>query len=142
MGVEKDYFRQKYSVSKRLRGCQGLKVRGLDLEHAGPVRKGCGMKLEGWASPGNICVMVDYVIVSSFSPGPVPLPFAMGQKTREPFRSARVVLSLFFFLRLAPELTSVVNLFFLFSPKPQHIAVYSSCRSLWLCYVGCRLSMA
>ena len=38
----------------------------------------------------------------------------------------------FFFLRLAPELTSVANLFFslLLLPKsPKYIVVYSSCRS-------------
>ena len=47
---------------------------------------------------------------------------------------------LFFFLRLAPELTSVTNVllcFFLLLPKaPQYIVLYSSCRSFWLCYVG------
>ena len=48
------------------------------------------------------------------------------------------------FPRLAPELTSVANLFFFFfSPKPpRYVVVYSSCGSLWLCYVGCHLSMA
>ena len=50
----------------------------------------------------------------------------------------------FFFQRLAPELTSVATLFFfILLPKaPQYIVVYSSCRSFWLCYVGCHLSMA
>ena len=52
----------------------------------------------------------------------------------------------FFFLWLAPELTSVANLFsflLLLLPKtPKYIVVYSSCRSFWLCYVGHHLSMA
>ena len=50
------------------------------------------------------------------------------------------------FFILAPELTSVANLLFCFFhllPKdPQCIVVYSSCRSFWLCYVGCNLSKA
>ena len=43
------------------------------------------------------------------------------------------------------NITSVANLpFFVFLlPKaPPYIVVYSSCRSFWLCYVGCCLSMA
>ena len=32
--------------------------------------------------------------------------------------------------------------FFFFPEAPQYIVVYSSCRSLWLCCVGCHLSMA
>ena len=50
-----------------------------------------------------------------------------------------------FFLKTGPELTSVVNPFFLLlllPQDPQYIVVYSSCRSFWLCYVGRRLSMA
>ena len=57
---------------------------------------------------------------------------------------SRISRPLFFFSqRLAPELTSVANFFFLFLPKaPQYIVVYSSCRSFWFCYVGRHLSMA
>ena len=50
----------------------------------------------------------------------------------------------FFFLKIGPELTSVASLFFsLLLPKAlRYIVVYSSCRSFWLCCVGCCLSMA
>ena len=49
----------------------------------------------------------------------------------------------FFFEEIGPELRSVVNppLFF-FSPRPQYIVAYPSCRSLQFLYVGCRHSMA
>ena len=50
-------------------------------------------------------------------------------------------LCFFFFKSFAPELISAANLFFLLLPKaPEYIVVYSSCRSFWLCYVGCHLS--
>ena len=53
---------------------------------------------------------------------------------------ARIRSSLF--LKIGPELPPIL-FFFFFSPKcPQYIVVYSSCRSLWLCYVGHHLSMA
>ena len=46
----------------------------------------------------------------------------------------------FSFKRLAPELTTVANLFFFLLPKdPQYIVAYSSCGSFWFCYVGRRL---
>ena len=45
----------------------------------------------------------------------------------------------FFFLRLAPEPTTVANLRFFFFPllpkARQHTAVYSSCECLWPCHV-------
>ena len=50
---------------------------------------------------------------------------------------------LFVCFRLAPELTSVANPFFLLLPQaPQYIVVYFNCRSFWLCYVGRCLSLA
>ena len=52
-------------------------------------------------------------------------------------------LFVFFFQRLAPELTSVANLFLLLLPKAlQYIVVSSSCERLWFCYVGRCLYMA
>ena len=42
------------------------------------------------------------------------------------------------------NISSFSSFFFIFLlPKaPQYIVVYSSCRSFWLCYVGCRLNTA
>ena len=53
--------------------------------------------------------------------------------------------ALSFFLKVGPELTSVVNFFVLLlvlARAPQYIVVYPSCRSFWLCCVGRRLSVA
>lgn len=47
VGGRKSTSGKRYSVLKRLKGCEGLKVRAVGLEHGGPVRKGHGMKLEG-----------------------------------------------------------------------------------------------
>ena len=51
---------------------------------------------------------------------------------------------LFFFKRLAPELTCYQSLFplLLLLKAAQYLFVYSSCRSFWMCYVGRCLSMA
>ena len=52
----------------------------------------------------------------------------------------------YFFLKdwhLSLQLLPNFFIFFSSSPQaPQYIVIYSSCESLWLCYVGRRLSMA
>lgn len=53
-GGRKNISGKRYSVLKRLKGCEGLKVRAVDLEHGGPVRKGHGMKLEGLSFTRNM----------------------------------------------------------------------------------------
>ena len=37
-GGGRNILGKRYSVFKRQKGCKGLKVRGIDLEHGGPVR--------------------------------------------------------------------------------------------------------
>ena len=59
---------------------------------------------------------------------------------------AASVFFFFFFQRLAPGLTTVANLFFLFlllSPQtPLYTVVYLSCMCFWLWHVGRHLNVA
>ena len=58
---------------------------------------------------------------------------------QKPYRYLRIILG----WEMSSNLPIGSFFLLLLLPKaPQYTVVYSSCRSFWLCYVGCRLSMA
>ena len=54
-----------------------------------------------------------------------------------------IIYSFFFYWHLSRHLLLISLFFLILLPKaPQYIAVHSTGRSFWLCYVGRRLNMA